>query len=189
MKQTEFQWIDEDRGQEIEEFLLMLCEAVPGVAMEILAIGFGDLRTWFNGRSTWKNAKCGCLVGTFAVVGRDMVPGCVQLAETHPDDLDDNDGATGALYMAIAAATKRNIHAYESVSRDPLYRLINNVGVMVGEECNVWNWDSSITRDKQERTRTQDVGQYLLDFMRMALTSMGYSRLPTSPEIPCRLAR
>jgi hypothetical protein len=210
MKPTRpFRWYRLSHGEQIEEFLQTLCFALPGIAIDILRIGFGDLRSWFNNSNgmqrsqVWKVAKCGCLVGTFAVQSRDEVEGCVQLVETHPneheDDVDKSLGAAMTLYMAIAAATKRNIHEFDSVRNDPLYDMIVEVGCNVGDECtDGYFHDDKCTGEYQpydcnnldsmsHRDRTQEVGQYLLDYMRLVLTGMGYKNLPKSPEIPCKL--
>lgn len=174
MKTTEFWWVDDGRGDRIEDFILTLCGAVPDVAKEILKTGFGNLSRWFNDYSTWKNAACGCLIGQAAIIGRDTVAGCVTLIETHPDEIpNDEYAAAVVLYLAISAATKRNIHEHGKFSNDPLYEQISDVGCIVGAEC------------FSRRQRIEEVGQYLLDYIRHILTDMGYTNLPKSPEKAC----
>jgi hypothetical protein len=146
----------------------------------------------------WKVAKCGCLVGTFAAQSRDKAVGCIELVETHPAafERDMNYGALGGgmvLYMAIAAATKRDIHAHGDVHEDPLYKLILEVGGNVAQECDRGEWvttddegyEGYETDDLDADDRTQELGQYMLDYMRAILTGMGFTKLPTSPQLPC----
>jgi hypothetical protein len=206
-----FRWYDPSYGEKIENFLETLCLALPGIAIDILKIGFGDLRSWYNDpnpdadyfertprQEMWKVAKCGCLVGTFAAQSRDKAVGCIELVETHPAafERDMNYGALGGgmvLYMAIAAATKRDIHAHGDVAQDPLYNLIVDVGGNVAEECDRGEWVTTDdegyagyeTDDLDADDRTQELGQYMLDYMRAILTGMGFTKLPTSPKLPC----
>lgn len=190
-----FYWVNKKEGDLIEGFLFDLCLTLPSVAKEILAIGFSDLRSWWDEsgplddkKSIWQVAPCGCLIGSSAVCAVKKIPGLVPILKNEePPELK----AFEVLYLARCYATgaKPKYNKNGSLSRsDPVLRDFVRVGLAVSRASERFQdaQNKGIEHIWQEYTESdsaqESLGQYLLEYIRSMLTLMGHTRLPKSPE-------
>lgn len=188
-----FRWNTEFQGDEIENFLITLCETVPTVATDLLTAGFGDFGKWIEdadgNTDSWKLATCGCLVGQSALCSIEKVDGLKPfLIEHEPPTME----AVDILFVAIKFARREKVTmtknvwgetsvSYADASDYALRSLIDDVGMMVANESEPkMNNDWEDATDKEIDQRHAALSSYMLDFIRVTLTLMGYKNLPAT---------
>lgn len=158
---TRFKWNDQKNGRIINKYIDTICRDYPAIAKGIVKHGIDDLDSWFSDSKdnyadscNVTNAKCGCLVGTTALVAMKKLPGAFKKVEpelnTGAECYDNRADGAIVLYRILAERSKRDISKYDEVSTslvldedsdnpgiDPLLVLIYRAGMAASAEGNV----------------------------------------------------
>lgn len=150
--QKEFAWIDDGRGELIEDFIHRTTIKNPFLMREVLKLGFGDLTTWTD-TNVVVGARCGCLIGSCAIAAARL--GMVDAAKVRRSPSFNLVPKT--LALAVAHGNKANVDK------------IRAVGCAVSDECDEFiNGGFGNHGSRQEAVR-----MYLEDLIETDLCLLG----------------
>ena len=147
-----FKWNDPKDGRKISNYINMMCTKHPEIAKGVLRQGIGPLDSWFSSRSGNISArtKCGCMVGTTAIVVMNKYPACAKAIPALRKEYAGSDGAL-VLFNFIRVRQGKPVVGYLDMRQLPLkdqrlYECIDDAGVAASAEADVW-WDRDRERE------------------------------------------
>lgn len=157
-----FEWIDNRRGEQIEQFVHNTTRKDPFLMREVLKIGLGDLGSWTD-TDYVVGAKCGCLVGTCAIAASRL--GRVDALQVQSERAESIGVFWGSEQVGLVPTTLASAIAR---GNPRVAKHIEDVGLSVGDECFSEAADDYAAREK-------DVREYLEDLIATDLRLLGLS--------------
>lgn len=140
-----FKWNDPVRGRQISNYINYMCTWHPEIAREVVEHGIGDLGSWFSGGGLWRitpKTKCGCLIGTTALVVMKKYPVTCQKAIAGMNKNHDSGQGAVVLFNFIRAKQGKSILSEDEIDELPekerrLYTCIEKAGLAAADEADL----------------------------------------------------